>query len=166
MQPSKALVEDLTLEGLFITKLEMIEDTEWPKRMQDYGYTNKQRAFVERSLAKKRELFEFKNHPDWKTLISDPKNDIEMFSRTSARGLFCLRATGHLDYSPKIVWLTLCGGIKYQQMYDKNIDESSTITKEAPNLYVMYQKSKSMNIINARDFIIVNFMSQVSFLCY
>jgi len=47
-------------------------------------------------------------------------------------------------------------------MYDKNIDESSIFTKEAPNLYVMYQKSKSLLVINARDFIIVNYMAQVS----
>lgn len=47
-------------------------------------------------------------------------------------------------------------------MYDKNIDESAIITKEAPNLYVMYQKSKKLPLINARDFIIVNYMAQVS----
>ena len=99
--PSKVLVEDLTLEGQFISKLEVIEDSEWPKRMSDFGYTAKQRAYVERSLVKKREMFEFKNHPDWKSLISDTKNDIEMFSRTSVRGLTCLRATGHLDYTPR-----------------------------------------------------------------
>lgn len=47
-------------------------------------------------------------------------------------------------------------------MYDKNIDESSIISKEAANLYFMYQKSKSLLVINARDFIIVNYMAQVS----
>lgn len=57
--PSKE--EDLSLEGQFVTKLDVIEDEDWPKRMSDYGYTASQRAYVERSLAKKRELFDFRN---------------------------------------------------------------------------------------------------------
>jgi len=82
-----------------------------------------------------------------------------MFSRTSARGLTCLKSIGHLDFTPRQVWLTLCSGITYRKMYDKNIDESTIITKEAANTYVMYQKSKSLMVINARDFIIVNYMA-------
>ena len=85
-----------------------------------------------------------------------------MYSRTSSRGLTCLKSVGHLDFTPRQIWLSLCGGITYRKMYDKNIDESSIITKEAPNIYFMYQKSKSLLVINARDFIIVNFMAEVS----
>ena len=88
--------------------------TDWDKRMSLYNYSTTQRSFVKRSEDKQKEYFTFKNHPEWKSLISDPKNDIEIFSRSSTRGLTCLKAVGHLDFTPKQVWLTLCGGSQYR----------------------------------------------------
>jgi hypothetical protein len=70
--------EDLNLEGkgTFISKIDMIADSQWEERMSLYNYSQHQRKCVQTSLIKKQEFFSFKDHSEWKSLISDPKQDI------------------------------------------------------------------------------------------
>jgi len=83
-------------------------------------------------------LMDFKNHFEWKELIADAKSDVHMWHRSSERGLACLKSTGHLDFTPRQIWLTLVGGPEYKSQYDKNIAESTRLEKIAPNTYTMY----------------------------
>jgi hypothetical protein len=106
--------EDLANEEGPITKIVPIEDRDWPKRMQEYNYNPRQRAFVERCLQKKQDFIDFKNHFEWRELISDPKNDVHMWHRSSERGLACLKSQGSLDFTPRQIWLTLMGGQQYK----------------------------------------------------
>jgi hypothetical protein len=54
----------------------MIADSQWEERMSLYNYSQHQRKCVQTSLIKKQEFFSFKDHSEWKSLISDPKQDI------------------------------------------------------------------------------------------
>lgn len=58
-------VEDLTNEPDPVTTLIPIDDRDWPKRMADFSYTQRQRAFVEKCLQKKQDMVDFKNHFEW-----------------------------------------------------------------------------------------------------
>lgn len=89
--PSQPLVEDLTVTPT-VTSIIPITDSEWPKRMNDYNYNAKQRAYVERCRQANAFLFTFKDDAGWKSLIADPAHDVHMFYRDSARGLTCLKS--------------------------------------------------------------------------
>ena len=65
--------EDLNLEGNFISKIDVIADSQWEQRMSQYNYSSHQRQCVQKSLIKKQDFFSFKDHSEWKSLISDPK---------------------------------------------------------------------------------------------
>ena len=59
------------------------------------------------------------------------------------------------------VFKTLCDGA-YRQIYDVNIDETTYMKKICANVTVLYQLSKKIAIVSPRDFVIINYMHQVS----
>ena len=93
-------------------------------------------------------MIEFKNHFEWQKMVTDDKNDVHMWHRSSERGQACLKAQGTLDFTPKQVWLTLMGGMRYKSQYDKNIDEIIRFEKVVPNTYTMYQRSRKIPLIS------------------
>lgn len=162
---SEPLYEDLELEGggSFVSKIIPIEDSEWPKRMDDYSYSSRQRLFITRGLQKKADyLDQKKSHSEWKPLGGDAKSGVTMWSRDSERGLTCLKSQGNLDFTPRQVFLTLAGGMKYRVMYDKNVEDGFCFEKVTVNTYVQYQAARKIPLVSQRDFIIVNHMVQVS----
>lgn len=73
-----------------------------------------------------------------------------------------MRANGIVPYSLDELFLTLHDSSS-RQIYDSDIDVSETLKKVAANTYYVYEKSKAMMFVSARDFIYVHYNHRVSF---
>lgn len=51
---------------------------------------------------------------------------------------------------------------KYRKLYDENIEESYFLSKICANTYSTYYKSKKVMIVASRDFVVTQFVHQVS----
>ena len=93
-------------------------------------------------------------HPDWKITTDDKKEGIQIWLRTTPSGDNAMKAQAIVNRSPMQVFKVI-GNDSYRKTYDETYGEGFLIEKIADQTYFVYQRSKKIAIVSARDFILI-----------
>ena len=93
-------------------------------------------------------------HPDWKITTDDKKEGIQIWLRTTPSGDNAMKAQAIVNRSPMQVFKVI-GNDSYRKTYDETYGEVFLIEKIADQTYFVYQRSKKIAIVSARDFILI-----------
>eukprot|EP00350_Pseudokeronopsis_sp_OXSARD2_P002030 CAMPEP_0170554910 /NCGR_PEP_ID=MMETSP0211-20121228/12787_1 /TAXON_ID=311385 /ORGANISM="Pseudokeronopsis sp., Strain OXSARD2" /LENGTH=204 /DNA_ID=CAMNT_0010864349 /DNA_START=1642 /DNA_END=2256 /DNA_ORIENTATION=+ len=93
-------------------------------------------------------------YEDWTDLVNDRKMGVIIQSRTSPSGGNSIKATGTLDYPAEDIFKVI-GNSAYRQIYDKNYDQGHYVMKIGKQAMLIYQKTKKISVVSARDFLLV-----------
>ena len=93
-------------------------------------------------------------HPDWKITTDDKKEGIQIWLRTTPSGDNAMKAQAIVNRSPMQVFKVI-GNDSYRKTYDETYGEGYLIEKIADQTYFVYQRSKKIAIVSARDFILI-----------
>lgn len=93
-------------------------------------------------------------HPDWKITTDDKKEGIQIWLRTTPSGDNAMKAQAIVSKSPMQVFKVI-GNDSYRKTYDETYAEGFLIEKIADQTYFVYQRSKKIAIVSARDFILI-----------
>lgn len=101
---------------------------------------------------------------DWKVLLEDKKDGLIVWQRTSEEGLKAMKAQAIIDWSPQDVFRVI-GDSAYRKDYDAVYDEGRILQKIADQTFIMYQKTKKIAVVSARDFVFMLHMNRVRIHC-
>ena len=93
-------------------------------------------------------------HPDWKITTDDKKEGIQIWLRTTPSGDNAMKAQAIVSRSPMQVFKVI-GNDSYRKTYDETYAEGFLIEKIADQTYFVYQRSRKIAIVSARDFILI-----------
>lgn len=93
-------------------------------------------------------------HPDWKITTDDKKEGIQIWLRTTPSGDNAMKAQAIVSRSPMQVFKVI-GNDSYRKTYDETYGEGFLIEKIADQTYFVYQRSRKIAIVSARDFILI-----------
>ena len=93
-------------------------------------------------------------HPDWKITTDDKKEGIQIWLRTTPSGDNAMKAQAIVNRSPMQVFKVI-GNDSYRKTYDETYGEGFLIEKIADQTYFVYQRSRKIAIVSARDFILI-----------
>lgn len=93
-------------------------------------------------------------HPDWKITTDDKKEGIQIWLRTTPSGDNAMKAQAIVSKSPMQVFKVI-GNDSYRKTYDETYAEGFLIEKIADQTYFVYQRSRKIAIVSARDFILI-----------
>lgn len=93
-------------------------------------------------------------HADWKITTDDKKEGIQIWLRTTPSGDNAMKAQAIVNRSPMQVFKVI-GNDSYRKTYDETYGEGFLIEKIADQTYFVYQRSRKIAIVSARDFILI-----------
>ncbi|CDW82258.1 star-related lipid transfer protein 4 [Stylonychia lemnae] len=102
-------------------------------------------------------LREFENQislDQWKISVEDKKKGLNIWQRTSENGLKCMKAQGIIEKKADDI-VKVIGDDDYRKYFDPVFDFSTVLERVADQTYMVYQKTKRVAIVSARDFMFI-----------
>ena len=122
------------------------------------GFTDDQRKIMDEVWAKKEYLFKLRGSSGWENSVDDKKAGVKIDTKKTEHDLVAVHATGIIPFSMREIFCIIHDN-HYKKQYDKDIDQSHVLKKIAANTYYLYQKSKAMTFVAARDFVLMHHIS-------
>lgn len=154
---SEILIEKLgPFKSEYNEELDKISDvqciTDWSSLMPRYKQANL--PMIKTGLGAIQEFHKKWAHPDWKQVVADPEEGLDVWQRTTEDGLSSVKATAIIDRTANQIFRAI-GDNKYRHLYDSMFDCSHFIERIADQTYIAYHKTKKIQIVQPRDFVLV-----------
>ena len=99
--------------------------------------------------------------PDWKVSIDDKKDGLTIWQKVTPDGLNAIMATAIIN-KPMLTCFKLMTNDAYRTQYDATYDEGRVIDRIGDQTWLIYQKSKKISIVAAREFFMCMHYNMVS----
>ena len=123
--------------------------------MKKHNLSEEQTRIMDVVVAKKAKYLSMLESGDWVNQSVDKKTGLRIDMMEMPSKINAVRGVGVIDAPLDQVFLTLHDS-SYKKYFDANIDEASIVKKVAPNTYINYQRSKSLFLISAREFVLLH----------
>ena len=104
---------------------------------------------------KKDYLFKLRGSPGWETSIDDKKVGLIIKTKKTEHDINAVHAIGNIKHNIRDVY-GIIHDPEYKKEYDKDVEISKVLKKICANTYYLYNKTKAMTFVSARDFVLVH----------
>lgn len=105
------------------------------------------------------------DHSDWAVTTDDQEKGLIIWQRTTKEGLKAVKCQGVVEHDATSILKVICDD-RYRRSFDSNYDNGHYIQRIADQTYLMYQRTKKVAIVAARDFVFVLHINKVWILIY
>eukprot|EP00347_Sterkiella_histriomuscorum_P015068 403358431 len=132
--------------------VEVLSVQNWEERIETGRYKQQNIQYLRMALAKFDDYERQITLAEWKSLVEDKKEGLNIWQRTNSNGLKCMKAVAVIERSPEQI-IKVIGDSKYRNDYDPVYDYSTFLEKVADQTFIVYQKTKKVAVVSSRDFV-------------